>query len=181
MSFQAYIDNVKAKTGKSPDDFARLAADKGLGKHGEIVKWLKGEFALGHGHATAIAGVVLRQGAPRRTGEDKMAALFAGPKARWRAPAEALIAEVRGWGGQAQPGGTYINLLRDGKKFAIVQPASAGRLDVGIKLKGTPAEGRYEPAGSWNAMVTHRVRVEDPAQVDADLAGWLRRAFEAAA
>ena len=28
MSFQAYIDNIKAKTGKSPDDFKKLAKKK---------------------------------------------------------------------------------------------------------------------------------------------------------
>ena len=63
MSFQAYIDNIKAKTGKGPDDFRKLAKRKGFVedgkikpgvKAGEIVKWLKDEFALGHGHAMAV-------------------------------------------------------------------------------------------------------------------------------
>jgi hypothetical protein len=63
MSFQAYIDNIKAKTGKGPDDFRNLAAQKGFVengqiksgiKAGEIVKWLKADFELGHGHAMAI-------------------------------------------------------------------------------------------------------------------------------
>jgi hypothetical protein len=58
MSFQAYLDNIKAKTGKTPDDFAKLAAKKGRTTHGEIVAWLKSDFALGHGHATAIAAVL---------------------------------------------------------------------------------------------------------------------------
>jgi hypothetical protein len=63
MSFQAYIDNIKAKTGKSPADFKKLAEQKGFIKDGklnpeikatEVTNWLKGEFALGHGHAMAI-------------------------------------------------------------------------------------------------------------------------------
>ena len=58
MSFQAYIDNIKAKTGKTPVDFKRLAEKKGLlkpgVKAGEIVAWLKQDFGLGHGHAMAI-------------------------------------------------------------------------------------------------------------------------------
>jgi hypothetical protein len=63
MSFQAYIDNIKAKTGKTPSDFKKLATQKGFlekgnlkpnVKAGEIVKWLKEEFDLGHGHAMAI-------------------------------------------------------------------------------------------------------------------------------
>ncbi len=63
MSFQAYIDNIKTKTGKTPADFKKLATQKGFlekgnlkagVKAGEIVKWLKEDFALGHGHAMAI-------------------------------------------------------------------------------------------------------------------------------
>jgi hypothetical protein len=60
MSFQAYIDNIKTKTGKTPSDFKKLALQKGflekgnlkpLVKAGEIVKCLKEDFDLGHGHA----------------------------------------------------------------------------------------------------------------------------------
>lgn len=63
MSFQAYIDNIKTKTGKSPEDFKKLAEEKGFLVAGEIPKnikatevtnWLKEEFDLGHGHAMAI-------------------------------------------------------------------------------------------------------------------------------
>lgn len=63
MSFQAYIDNIKTKTGKSPEDFKKLAELKGFMKSGqlvttvkatEITNWLKEEFELGHGHAMAI-------------------------------------------------------------------------------------------------------------------------------
>lgn len=63
MSFQAYIDNIKTKTGKSPDDFKTLAEEKGFMENGQLVKtikaaevtnWLKNDFELGHGHAMAI-------------------------------------------------------------------------------------------------------------------------------
>jgi len=58
MSFQAYIENIKAKTGKTPEDFKQLAEKKGLLKRGTkamgIVAWLKKDHGLGHGHAMAI-------------------------------------------------------------------------------------------------------------------------------
>jgi hypothetical protein len=63
VSFQGYLTTIKAKTGKGPDDFRRLAAEKGFTtgatlkegvKAGEIVAWLKQDFDLGHGHAMAI-------------------------------------------------------------------------------------------------------------------------------
>jgi Domain of unknown function (DUF4287) len=63
MSFQAYIDNIKVKTGKSPADFKKLAEAKGFLQKGklnsavkatQITDWLKKEFNLGHEHAMAI-------------------------------------------------------------------------------------------------------------------------------
>jgi hypothetical protein len=58
MSFQAYIDNIHAKTGKTPEDFRELAKTKGLltrqTKAGEVVAWLAEDFDLGRGHAMAI-------------------------------------------------------------------------------------------------------------------------------
>jgi Domain of unknown function (DUF4287) len=63
MSFQAYLDNIKAKTGKGPEEFKKLADKKGFTRNGkikegvkagEIVKWLKEDFDLGHGHSMAI-------------------------------------------------------------------------------------------------------------------------------
>ena len=73
MSFQAYLDNIQAKTGKSPDQFRRWAKDKGFStpaglapgvKAGAIVAALKKEFGLGHGHAMAI--VALLKGAKQQ-------------------------------------------------------------------------------------------------------------------
>ncbi|MBC7400392.1 MAG: DUF4287 domain-containing protein [Mucilaginibacter sp.] len=63
MSFQAYLDNIQSKTGKTPNDFKLLAEEKGFTqggqlkattKAGDVVNWLKADFDLGHGHAMAI-------------------------------------------------------------------------------------------------------------------------------
>jgi len=63
MSFQAYIDNIHAKTGHSPEDFKRIAAEKGFFQQDQIIPgvkataitdWLKKDFELGHGHAMAV-------------------------------------------------------------------------------------------------------------------------------
>lgn len=62
MSFQAYLDNIEAKTGKTPKEFMALAKAKGLDdpatKAGTIVAWLKEDFGLGHGHAMALVHVI---------------------------------------------------------------------------------------------------------------------------
>ena len=73
-------------------------------------------------------------------------------------------------------GATYLSLLKGGRKFAIVQ-AVGERMDLGVKLKGAPASGRLEDAGAWNAMVTHRIRITEEAQLDEEVLGWLRQAY----
>ena len=180
MSFQAYIDTIREKTGLGPAEFKKLAEEKGLlgadAKAGPIVAWLADDYGLGRGHAMALFATMK----PTRVSDkfdDPMDAHFSGAKAHWRASFDALVAandDVK-----LAFTNSYVSLLKGKAKFAIVA-VTGDRLDVGIKLKDAAPEGRYEAAGSWNSMVTHRVRVTDASQVDADLLGWLRRAYDAA-
>jgi hypothetical protein len=71
MSFQAYIDNIREKTGKGPEDFARLATEKGFMeagilkngvKAGQVLDWLKADFDLGRGHGMAIVALLQGRG-----------------------------------------------------------------------------------------------------------------------
>ena len=145
MSFQAYLDNIKAKTGKTPADFKVLAEKKGLTKTGEIRDWLKAEFGLGYGHAMAIAGILSKHEAFTAQPADRLDKLFKGGKEKWRKPYEAFLAKVSKFGDDVAtaPTGSYISLLRGKNKFGIAQPSTAGRFDIGIKLKGAAPEGRF--------------------------------------
>ena len=62
MTFQAYIDNIEAKTGMTPEDFLKIAGERGLlkpgVKAGQIVEWLKDDYGLGRGHAMAIYSIL---------------------------------------------------------------------------------------------------------------------------
>lgn len=182
MSFQAYLDNIKAKTGKTPADFRALAAKKGLTKFGDVIAWLKADFGLGHGHANAIAQLLVNAEKVKASPDDKLAAHFANGNARWRKAYNTLTAKISKFGADItmSPNRTYINVQRGGKKFAILQPSTAERFDIGIKLKGVTPTERFEASGSWNNMVTHRVRISDPKQIDAEVLDWLRQAYDAA-
>jgi hypothetical protein len=178
----SYFASIKAKTGKTLEDFQVLAAKKNLRKPGEIVAWLKSEFELGHGHANAVANRIANADAITASPDDKRSALFAGGKSVWRKAYDALEAKLRQFGSDVEiaPNRTYINLCRGTKKFGIVQISSADRIDLGIKLKTLTAADRLELAGPWNAMVTHRVRIGDAKEIDAEVLGWLKQAYEAA-
>ena len=75
MSFQAYLDNIKEKTGKTPEDFKKIADKKGLTKPGvkaaAIIDWLKNDFDLGRGHAMAIYAIFKENGYMQTTEKKK--------------------------------------------------------------------------------------------------------------
>ena len=66
MTFQAYLDNIHKKTGKTTEDFFAAAKARALvgpeAKAGPLVAWLKQDFGLGHGHAMAIWEAFKRKG-----------------------------------------------------------------------------------------------------------------------
>jgi len=73
----------------------------------------------------------------------------------------------------------YVSLRRR-KQFAMIQPSAAGRIDLGLILGDVPAEVRLESAAGFNALFSHRIRVSSTADIDAQLIGWLRQAYDRA-
>ncbi len=177
---QAYLDNIKAKTGKTPADFRVLATEKGLTKHSEIIAWLKADFGLGHGHANAIAAVLKNPDFGKTSLGVKLEKVFSGSKSHWRSAFEILLENIKTFAPDVElaPTQTYVSLLRNKKKFAIVQP-SVQDISLGLKLKNQAATERLELAGSWNIMVTHRIRIEKAAELySREMLVWLERAYQ---
>jgi hypothetical protein len=79
------------------------------------------------------------------------------------------------------PQGTYIAFSRE-RQFALLEPATATRLDLGLVLPGAVETDRLRPAGSFGAgRTTHRVSLAHEDEIDGELTGWLRNAYDAAA
>ncbi len=176
---ESMIRNLNEKTGKTLEEWLKIVKAAKIAKHGEIVKHLKGEFGIGHGYANMIAQHALGGDIPAE-GDALVDAQYAGAKAALRPIYESLIAAIRKLGADAEvsPKKTYVSLRRS-KQFALIQPTTATRIDIGINLKGVPATNRLEAAGSFNAMVSHRVRLEKISEIDEELVGWLKCAYEA--
>jgi hypothetical protein len=178
---ESMIRTLKEKTGKTIEQWVALAKKSGAAKHGEVVQHLKSEHGLTHGYANLVAHQTFQSAAIHADGGDLIAAQYAGKKAGLRPVYDALIEKINAFGGDIEiaPKKAYVSLRRK-KQFAILQPSTADRLDVGINLKDAPATGRLEASGSWNAMVSHRVRVASKADVNAELVGWLKKAYDGA-
>jgi Domain of unknown function (DUF5655)/Domain of unknown function (DUF4287) len=174
---------LRETTGRSIEEWLTITRGSGKEKHGELVAFLKREHGVTHGYANLIAHQSLRSDAVSAAadGTDLVAEMFAGDKAGLRPILDAILPVVTGFGSDVSvtPKKGYLSLRRT-NQFATLHPSTRTRFDVGLKLKGVPPGARLEAAGSWNAMVTHRVRLEQARDVDAELLGWLRRAYDGA-
>lgn len=174
------IANLEEKTGKSLEQWIEIARKAELEKHGQIVKYLKTEHGMTHGYAGLVAHKTLQTDTWTHDGDDLVTAQYSGPKAELRSIYDDLVSKVAALGGDVEisPKKSYVSFRRS-KQFAIVQPSTKTRVDVGINLKGVDPTDRLEASGSFNSMVSHRVRITEPAEVDTELIDWLRKAYEA--
>ena len=172
---------LRKNTGSGLDDWVAKARASGIGKHKALVDHLKAAEGLTHGYANSVALKTFGTDASA-IGEDAlMEAMFAGPKAVLRPIHDRLSAFIQGLGGDVEfaPKKGYVSVRR-AKQFAILQPSTKDRFDLGLNLKGVEPAGRLEASGSWNAMVSHRVRIASLDEVDGEVEAWLRDAYEGA-
>jgi len=175
------IANFKKNTGKSLEQWIAIARKSGATKHGEIVKMLKSDHGMTHGFANLVAHKTLKSdaGSISET-SDLVAAQYAGDKAGLKPIYDALIKAATSCGDvEIAPKKAYVSLRRS-KQFAIIQPSTRTRVDLGLNMKNEPARGRLEKSGSFNAMVSHRVRLETTADVDKDVKAWIKAAWSEA-
>lgn len=173
------IANLEAKTGRGLDAWITAAKASGQTKHKGLVDWLKAEHGLGHGYANLVAHKTFASDAGSSEDADLMEAMFAGPKAAMKPAYDRVAAIVSGLeGAEFAPKKGYVSFRR-AKQFGLAQPSTKDRLDLGLSLKGVEPSGRLEAAGSWNGMVTHRVRIASADEVDGEVEGWLRQAWAA--
>lgn len=179
--WQSVDVGLTAKTGRGLDEWVKAARATGIGKHKALVDHLKASEGLTHGYANSVALKTFGSDASAIGDEALLAAMFAGPKSELKPIYDRLIAIVSGFGSDVElaPKKGYVSLRRS-KQFAILQPSARDRFDVGINLKGVEPGPRLEASGSFNAMVSHRVRIGSIEQIDEELVGWLRAAFERA-
>lgn len=174
--------NIQEKTGRAVADWVKLIRGSKLDKHGQIVSFLKSEHGITHGYANLLAHRALESSADHFASDDLVAAQYVGEKTGLKPIYEKLIKAIGAFGEglEIAPKKTYVSLRRK-KQFGLIQPTTKTRVDLGINLKGKRPEGRLEASGSFNAMVSHRVRLETVKDVDAEVIAWLKEAFESAA
>jgi len=179
------LRNIETKTGKSLQELRALLTGSGLAKHGELRSFAMEKLGLGYGDANTLVPLALAsdgQSAAEAAGlsdEDVLSGIYSDKKAALRPIHDALMAQISRFGEfEVAPKKGYVSLRRK-KQFAMIGPGSATRVDVGLNMKGVPATERLlaeKPGG----MCQYKVKLTSASEVDADLVGWLRQAFDAA-
>jgi uncharacterized protein DUF5655/uncharacterized protein DUF4287 len=169
------LANIPEKTGKPLKDWIRLIAKSGLEKHGQIVKFLKDEHGVSHGFASLIASKAKDSGQDAGGETDLVAAQYEGGKAGLRPLYEKIVKYAQSLGKDVElaPKKTSVSLRR-AKQFALIIPATKTRIDLGLALKGDKPKGRLE---TYNAMCSHRVRLETASDFDKDVKAWMKEAY----
>jgi hypothetical protein len=181
---QTQLENIQKKTGKSLDELAEIIHNSGLTKHGEIRDYLKRELGLGHGDANALVHAVLKSDGQRsadgKTEDSVLDEIYSGAKAGFRPVHEKLIQEIDKFGEyEVAPKKGYVSLRRK-KQFAMIGPKTNTRFEVGINARDLKKNARLleQPRGS---MCNYIVNLTDAKEVDSELIGWLKSAYEGAA
>jgi hypothetical protein len=169
--------NIEAQTGASVADWVARVRAEGLARHGGMVAWLKTAHGLSHSHANHIAKRALEVSTPGADG-DPVAHLFEGGKEVLRPLYDRLAAEALRLGPDVEISPKKANAsVRRARQFALIQPTTRTRLDLGLILRGREAAGRLEASGSFNAMFTHRVKLAAAEDIDAEVLAWLKDAY----
>ncbi len=185
-AYETQLKNIQTKTGKTLDEMSALMQNSGLSKHGEIRDLFKRDLGLGHGDANALAHFVLKSAGPwtaeasAATPNSVLDEIYSGAKAALRPIHDKLMAAIDDFGDfEIASKKGYVSLRRK-KQFAMIGPATAGRVEVGINMKGVTASERLveQPTGS---MCNYKVKVTAADEVDDQLLGWIKQAFEGAA
>jgi hypothetical protein len=124
---------------------------------------------------------VARSAGFSKHGEDLLTAQYSGKRGALEPLYEALVKLAKSLGDDVEIAPKKNNVsIRRHKQFALLQPSTADRIVVGLILKGVKPAGRLEASGSFNAMFTHRVRVTDRKDIDAEFKAWLKKAYSEA-
>jgi len=171
------LANIEKRTGKTLAELVRIVTRSGLSRHGELVALLKSDLGMGHGDANTLVHYARASETAVPSGADPLDVIYAGPKADLRIIHDALMTAIEAFGPfDVAPKKGYVS-LRGKKQFAMIGPATNSQIEIGINMKGVTGTARLieqKPGG----MCQYKVRLSDQKEVNKELLGWLRQAYD---
>lgn len=180
-AYATQIANIEKTTGKKLNEWIAIVNKSGFTKHGELVSFLKEKHGFTHGNANMVVHYAKQSHAGAAENPGELIREQYKDKENLKAWYDKIMNEVKKFGNDIEvaPKKAYVSLRRK-KQFAIIQPSTKTRMDVGVNIKGVVPSGNVEAAGSWNAMCTHRIKIEDEKMINKDIVSWIRQAYDQA-
>lgn len=180
--------DLPAKTGRSLDEWIALVKKSGPPTEKERREWLKTEHKLGTNSAICIAeradGKGSEEDSPEaylEAAEEWVEAMFTGPKAALRPVYDQLLKTVLAVSKdvKASPGKTAVALYRN-HVFANIKVSTNTRIDLGLALGNMKTPKRLIDTGGFEKKdrITRRIEVKSKVDIDNELKGWLKKAWE---
>ena len=189
---QAVVANMKAKTGRSLEEWIKFVKTDGPKDEVAQREWLKKEHKLGTNYAWWIAGRVHGKGeddtdpqAYLRSAEKYVQDMFSGKREVLRPIYEKLIQIGIALGDDVKvcPCQTMVLLYRE-NVFAQIKPSTNTRVDLGLCLRqaNSPPK-RIIPTGGLEKgdRITHRIPITSTNEIDAEVQRWMKAAYTEAA
>jgi predicted transport protein len=175
------LENIKKNYGKSLEEWINVVKKRKLEKHGEILKFLKEKHGFTHGYANLVSLKARGSDAGSAESTDQLIIDQYKGKENLKPIYDAIIKEIVKFGKDIEiaPKKAAVSLRRK-RQFALVQPTTKTRIDLGLKLKGKGVLGKLGDSGPFGTMCTHRVKIETPSEVDKEVISWLKEAYNSA-
>lgn len=177
-ALQTMIDNLQKNTGKSLDAWIEIIKLQALEKHGEIVAYLKGTHGFTHGFANMVAHKHKEAMLEKPLEDSELIAQQYAGKEHFKPLYDTLLKSILAFGGDVEiaPKKTYVSMRRK-KQFAILNPATKSRFEVGVNLKGMDPQGVLE-AEKPGAMCSHKINIASASEPLDEVLRWLKKAYD---
>lgn len=174
---QTMIENLHKNTGKTLQQWIDIVKKQNFLKHGEIIKYLKEQHEFTHGFANLVAHKANETDAGSAENQNDLITKQYQGKEHLKPIYDKLMAEISTFGQDIEiaPKNTYVSLRRK-KQFAILNPATKTRFEIGINLKGQLPKGKLEPEKP-NAMCSHKINLTDINDIDNEVIEWIKSAY----
>lgn len=175
---QTMIENLHKNTGKTLDQWIGIVTSGNFAKHVEIMKFLKETHGLTHGFANLIALKAKGTDAGSADNQDDLITKQYQGKEHFKPIYDKLISEIQTFGNDIEIAPKNANVsLRRKKQFALLTPATKSRFEIGINLKGQEPKGKLE-AEKPNSMCSHKISITDINEIDQEVIGWIKTAYD---
>ena len=179
---QTMISNMPEKTGESLETWFKMLKEQKLSSHKEIMTFLKGDHGMTHGYANTISLLFRQKAEGGPPNHEELVEAQYEKKEDLRPIYNHLLEAAKGFGEDVEvaPKKSYVSLRR-AKQFAIIQPSTKTRLDLGLNLDmDQPSSGRLIQGDKWSGMCSHRIEIHSVDEVTPEVIDWLRKAYQAA-